>query len=616
MIALGEMEQDITGNTTGHVAGFAASPTSPTSLTINLAAGRVYQQSSVDSTAWGALPSDTAIIQQQGAAAAQQVTLTTSALSAGQSQWALIQAQFSQVDAVANGDPTGGLLFFYNSANPSQPFQGPGNNQQIQNTTRLGAVSIEVIYGSPATTGSEVPPQPMTGWIGLYLVDLTFGQTTISSGQILVAGPSVGTGVPSNYPGAPFVAGLLNQHHLGIPGQAPQIDLTAEVKNVLPLSHHPASDTTGGGLPVMKLNAGNPNGSVAGNANVNGASDLCWDTTDLILYICTTTGTTSSAVWTSVVGSSTSQFAGGTSTGTANAQVVASTTPAGFAKTPGQVVTFTVGSGLSNTGSTTLNVDSTGASLINKNTGSGNVPLTGGELTAGSFVSVIWTGTVYLLQSQSLGALATLGIGQWLQNVSGNLTIKNGAVMGDDGNGNFTTLPQFLVPIGAAIPYAGSSSPYSNWAICNGAAVSRTTYATLFGILGITFGSGDGITTFNLPDLRGRVVAGVDGGANRLTTATQTSQTLGGNGGAELIALTLAQIPVHNHGINDPSHAHGYQEFSAGSGTVGGGGAFGANIAGTTNSATTGITTQNAGSGSSHPNVQPTMQLNYLIRLS
>ena len=127
----------------------------------------------------------------------------------------------------------------------------------------------------------------------------------------------------------------------------------------------------------MKLNAGNPNGNVAGNANVNGASDLCFDTTNLILYICTTTGTTSTAVWTSVVGSSTSQFAGGTSTGTANAQVVASTTPTGFARTPGQVVTFTVGPG-PNTGATTLNVDSTGVAAINK---TGPVPLTGGELT-------------------------------------------------------------------------------------------------------------------------------------------------------------------------------------------------------------------------------------------
>lgn len=79
------------------------------------------------------------------------------------------------------------------------------------------------------------------------------------------------------------------------------IDLTADVSGVLPLSNLPASDTSGG-LPVMKLNAGNPNGSVAGNANVNGASDFCWDTTNSLLYVCTTTGDAAGAVWTVTIG--------------------------------------------------------------------------------------------------------------------------------------------------------------------------------------------------------------------------------------------------------------------------------------------------------------------------
>ncbi len=445
LAALSSLEIMLAGQTTTVVNGLTAAQTSPTSLSVTLTQGIIAQQGVMDSTSFGSLSADADVVQQIGFAAAQSVLFTTAGLSAGQSRWALIEAQFAQVDVIRPGDPTGGLLNYYNSANPTQPLQGPGGNGQTQSTERQATISVRVVYGSPATTGSEVPPNVDSGWVGLYLVDLTFGQSTITTGQILVAGPSVGANVPSNYPVAPFMAGLLNAHHNGAAGQAPQIDLTAEVKNTLPLTRLPASNTIGGGLAVFKLHAGNPNGSVAGNAAVNGSSDMCWDTTNLLLYICSTTGSTSTAVWTTVAGQSTSIFAGGTSTGSANAQVVASTTPAGFARTPGQVVTFTAG--FTNTGSTTMNVDATGVATIQKNTGSGNVNLSGGEITTGSFITVIWTGTVYLLQIQVLGNLATLNIGAWLKNDgSGNLTIKNGALLGDDGSGNFNILNTAVTP--------------------------------------------------------------------------------------------------------------------------------------------------------------------------
>jgi hypothetical protein len=442
LFAAAFLQQDLAGGTTSVVSGLAATPTSPATLSINLTTGRIYQQSALDATAWGALASDSTLVMQQGFAAAQAVALTTAALSAGQSQWALIQAAFSQSDIIRPGDPTNGVLYYWNSANPTQPFQGPGNTGSANNTERAAICTISVVYGSPATTGSEVPPTPAAGQVPLYLVDLTFGQTQITSGNIKVAGPSVGTGVPSNYPAAPFLAGLLFQHHKGTAGQAPQIDLTAEVKNTLPLTNLPGSDTAGG-IPIMKLNAGNPNGSVAGNASVNGASDFAFDTTNKILYICTVTGTTSTAVWTAVVGSTSSQFAGVTTTGTANAQVIASTTPVGFSLTPGYVVTTTIGAGLNNTGAATLNVDATGVIAINK---SGLVPLSGGELVAGQFVSFIYTGSVWLLQASALGALATLGIGTWLQNVGGNLTINAGLTLGDNGAGALTILAGTVTP--------------------------------------------------------------------------------------------------------------------------------------------------------------------------
>lgn len=77
------------------------------------------------------------------------------------------------------------------------------------------------------------------------------------------------------------------------------------------------------------------------------------------------------------------------------------------------------------------------------------------------------------------------------------------------------------VPTGVINPFAGSSAPLG-WLICDGSAVSRTTYASLFSILGITYGSGDGSTTFNLPDLRSRIVLGVGTGTK---VATFTSRS-------------------------------------------------------------------------------------------
>lgn len=202
LYALAYAMQDLLGSTSTVVSGFAATAASPATLSFTLAAGRIYQLAEADATAIGAIPQDTTQIFQQGATASQTITLTPPG-TAGQSQWNLVEAQFSQVDSIRPNDPNGGLLYFYNSANPSQPFQGPNNDGQTTNTLRSGVVVVQVVQGSPAATGSEVPPNPTSGWVPLYLVDLSNGQTQITQGEILAAGPSVGTNVPSNYPSIP-----------------------------------------------------------------------------------------------------------------------------------------------------------------------------------------------------------------------------------------------------------------------------------------------------------------------------------------------------------------------------------------------------------------------------
>ena len=108
--------------------------------------------------------------------------------------------------------------------------------------------------------------------------------------------------------------------------------------------------------------------------------------------------------------------------------------------------------------------------------------------------------------------------------------------------------PAASMGTGAIFLFAGKHVP-DGWLICNGAAVNRSTYADLFRVIGTTYGVGNGSTTFNVPDLRGRFPLGRDDmgdtSANRVTAAA--ADRLGGSGGAETHTLTTAEMPAHNH---------------------------------------------------------------------
>lgn len=112
--------------------------------------------------------------------------------------------------------------------------------------------------------------------------------------------------------------------------------------------------------------------------------------------------------------------------------------------------------------------------------------------------------------------------------------------------GSVATLAQAM-PIGAVIDFAGAALP-AGWALCHGQEVSRVTYADLYTLIGNTYGAGNGTTTFNLPDARGRVVAGKDnGGAARLTAVGSgvDSQTLGAAGGAQNQTVAQQYLPAN-----------------------------------------------------------------------
>jgi microcystin-dependent protein len=162
-------------------------------------------------------------------------------------------------------------------------------------------------------------------------------------------------------------------------------------------------------------------------------------------------------------------------------------------------------------------------------------------------------------------------------------------------DGTFKATPAGLDP-GALADFAMDAVP-TGWLMCYGQAVSRATYPALYAAIGDTWGAGNGTTTFNVPDLRGRVRAGVDdmGGtsADRLTGTISglNGDTFAAVGGVEHHALTTAELPAHTHNI--PSYATPNSGASVGMDKDNSGGL-------------TQVPSSSVGSDAAHTNMQPT----------
>jgi microcystin-dependent protein len=145
------------------------------------------------------------------------------------------------------------------------------------------------------------------------------------------------------------------------------------------------------------------------------------------------------------------------------------------------------------------------------------------------------------------------------------------------------------VPAGVIAQFGGSAAP-TGWKLCDGTAYSRTvTYNNLFSAIGTTYGSGDGSTTFNVPNLKGRVPVGLDDSQSEFNV-------LGETGGAKTHTLITAEIP---------SHSHSSLQFGP---NAGGAGLRADAIV------TTDTTTGPAGGGGAHNNLQPYIVVNYIIK--
>jgi microcystin-dependent protein len=236
----------------------------------------------------------------------------------------------------------------------------------------------------------------------------------------------------------------------------------------------------------------------------------------------------------------------------------------------------------------TLNVDGLGAKPLR------SIPGVNGELGAG----VLIQGTPYLATYYNTA-------GEWI-------------VMGIPG--------AQLVPLGALLDYTGPSAPNSHFVLPFGQAISRTTYTTYFALVGTAFGTGDGSTTFNVPDLRGRLVAGKDdmGGsaASRITGAAgaPTGTQLGAAGGSETQMISQANLPNVNFSAASLSISNGTNivqvsgpYYNANDGT----GTSHINVPQQASSVTLTVSgsVPSGGSGTAIGNTQPMMILNKILRV-
>jgi microcystin-dependent protein len=104
-------------------------------------------------------------------------------------------------------------------------------------------------------------------------------------------------------------------------------------------------------------------------------------------------------------------------------------------------------------------------------------------------------------------------------------------------------------PVGMISAFGGTVAP-DGWFICDGTAKSRSQYADLYAVVGLSFGAGDGSTTFNLPDLRGRFLRGTDGAAGRDSdAASRTAMASGGNTGNNIGSVQSDAFQGHKHDI-------------------------------------------------------------------
>ena len=194
---------------------------------------------------------------------------------------------------------------------------------------------------------------------------------------------------------------------------------------------------------------------------------------------------------------------------------------------------------------------------------------------------------------------------------TGNTTFTTEAPIVFDGT-KLASQSANLLSFPGEIRMYGAATPPSGWLECDGTAVSRTTYASLFAVVGTSFGVGDGSTTFNLPDMRSRSPIGVGTGSGL------TARTLGTTYGAENFTLAEANLASHSHVQQYITSNGGGLHAAYSNGTTGGETAVrppldqGSSTANAASNVT--MVTQSVGSGTAKAHQSPSLGVHFIIK--
>jgi hypothetical protein len=178
MVGLAKLSEAVFG-TAGVVVGFGTTQTVVPSMAVFVAPGEIYSLQNLESTAFSSLPQDlTHSIVKQGIALDAATLAVAAPATAGFSINYLVQVAYQDVDAGTAALP------YYNASNPSVAYSGPANSGAAQPTQRQGAAVVSIKAGVAATTGTQTTPAPDSGKLGVFVVTVASGATTVVNANI------------------------------------------------------------------------------------------------------------------------------------------------------------------------------------------------------------------------------------------------------------------------------------------------------------------------------------------------------------------------------------------------------------------------------------------------
>ena len=297
MIALGFIMRATLGTNVA-VDGLTCTPTAPASMSVQISPGSLMQSSVIDAAPYRSLPANTADpLVKMGINIKSQFIELQPPSAFGTSVSCLIQASLQESDQ----NPV--VLPYYNAANPSQPYSGPTNSGLGQATLRSQSVQLQLKAGVPSTTGTQLVPPVDQGWVGLYVITVASGQTTVDPGNIAVvaSAPFINWKLPQLSPG--FGAGVqcfMSNATFVVPSGVSQLEVElwgAGSGSFASNSSTPSGGGSGGGYARKRIQGVSPgqmisvtvgNGGAAGTTS--GAPAGAGGTTSFGQYVSSTGG--------------------------------------------------------------------------------------------------------------------------------------------------------------------------------------------------------------------------------------------------------------------------------------------------------------------------------------